>query len=228
MIRPEHHGQTQLGGDHHDSVEETSQLLDTRVLIAPHRIDATFEVGASRTNERQSGDQREPDVIRVFLLDDHEIVRRGVRELLEAADDIEVVGEAATAEEALRTRAGGAARTSPCSTCGCRDGNGIEVCRDLQLADAELRCLMLTSFDDDEALFDAIVAGASGYILKEVRGGRPRRRDPPRRRRRVAARPASHGQGHRAAAQPEAGRRPVGRTDVTTGAADPRRCSPTV
>ena len=105
----------------------------------------------------------------MFLLDDHEIVRRGVRELLESADGIEVVGEASSAEEALR-RVPAARPDVAVLDVRLGDGNGIEVCRDLRAADAELRCLMLTSFDDDEALFDAIVAGASGYILKEVRG----------------------------------------------------------
>jgi DNA-binding NarL/FixJ family response regulator len=109
------------------------------------------------------------DVIRVFLLDDHEIVRRGVRELLESADGIEVVGEASTADEALR-RVPAVRPDVAVLDVRLGDGNGIEVCRDLRAEDAELRCLMLTSFDDDEALFDAIVAGASGYILKEVRG----------------------------------------------------------
>jgi two-component system, NarL family, response regulator DevR len=108
-------------------------------------------------------------VIRVFLLDDHEVVRRGVRELLETADDIEVVGEAATATDAVAR----AVATSPdVAVLDVRlpDGNGIEVCRDLRSLLPDVRCLMLTSFTDDEALFDAIMAGASGYVLKEVRG----------------------------------------------------------
>jgi DNA-binding NarL/FixJ family response regulator len=107
--------------------------------------------------------------ITVFLLDDHEVVRRGVRDLLETAGDIVVVGEAGTAEEALlRVEA-----TSPqVAVLDVRlpDGNGIEVCRELRSRHPELKCLMLTSFDDDEALFDAIMAGAAGYVLKEVRG----------------------------------------------------------
>lgn len=107
--------------------------------------------------------------IRVFLLDDHEIVRRGLRELLEAAGDMEVVGEAGTAEEALRR----VPATSPdVAVLDVRlpDGDGVEVCRELRSRDGELRCLMLTSFADDEALFDAIMAGASGYVLKQIRG----------------------------------------------------------
>jgi len=108
-------------------------------------------------------------VIRVFLVDDHEVVRRGVRELLESADDLEVVGEAGTAAEALQR----VPATSPdVAVLDVRlpDGTGVEVCRDLRSLIPSLRCLMLTSFNDDEALFGAIMAGASGYVLKEVRG----------------------------------------------------------
>lgn len=108
-------------------------------------------------------------VIRVFLLDDHEIVRRGVRELLESADDLEVVGEAGTAAEALHR----VPATSPdVAILDVRlpDGSGIEVCRELRSSMPDLKCLMLTSFNDDEALFDAVMAGAAGYVLKEVRG----------------------------------------------------------
>src|SRR5262245_37902811 len=107
--------------------------------------------------------------IRVFLLDDHEVVRRGVRELLDAEDDIEVVGEAATAEEAL----GRIPATTPdVAILDVRlpDGSGVEVCRDMRSARPELACIMLTSYADDEALFDAIMAGAGGYVLKQVRG----------------------------------------------------------
>jgi DNA-binding NarL/FixJ family response regulator len=107
--------------------------------------------------------------IRVFLLDDHEIVRRGLRELLEAASDMEVVGEAGTAEEALRR----VPATSPdVAVLDVRlpDGDGVEVCRELRSRQGDLQCLMLTSFADDEALFDAIMAGASGYVLKQIRG----------------------------------------------------------
>ena len=105
----------------------------------------------------------------MFLLDDHEVVRRGVRELLESATDLEVVGEAGTVAEALRR----VPATSPhVAILDVRlpDGTGIEVCRDLRSSMPDLKCLMLTSFNDDEALFDAIMAGASGYVLKEVRG----------------------------------------------------------
>src|SRR4051812_39684106 len=108
-------------------------------------------------------------MIRVFLLDDHEIVRRGVRELLEGqGDDIEVVGEAGTAEEAL----GRIPATSPdVAVLDVRlpDGNGVEVCREIRSKHPGVHCLMLTSYSDDEALFDAIVAGADGYVLKQIK-----------------------------------------------------------
>ncbi len=106
---------------------------------------------------------------RLFLLDDHEIVRRGLRELLEGEQDFEIVGEAGTAEEALH-------RIPPTRPdvalldVRLPDGDGIEVCREIRSAHPEIRCLMLTSFADDEALFSAIMAGASGYLLKQVRG----------------------------------------------------------
>jgi two-component system, NarL family, response regulator DevR len=107
--------------------------------------------------------------IRVFLLDDHEVVRRGVRELLESTDDLEVVGEAGTAAEALQ-RIPATGPDVAILDVRLPDGTGIEVCRDLHSLMPDLKCLMLTSFNDDEALFDAIMAGAAGYVLKEVRG----------------------------------------------------------
>jgi DNA-binding NarL/FixJ family response regulator len=107
--------------------------------------------------------------VRVFLLDDHEVVRRGVRELLESEADLEIVGEAGTAEEALRR----ISATHPdVAVLDVRlpDGDGVEVCREIRSAHPETACLMLTSFADDEALFSAIMAGAAGYVLKQVRG----------------------------------------------------------
>jgi len=107
--------------------------------------------------------------IRVFLLDDHEVVRRGLRELLEAEGDVEVVGEAGTAAEAL-------SRIPPTQPdvavldVRLPDGDGVEVCRDVRSRHPEIRCLMLTSFSDDEALFQAIMAGAAGYLLKQIKG----------------------------------------------------------
>lgn len=106
---------------------------------------------------------------RVFLLDDHEVVRRGVRELIEAEDDMVVVGEAGTAEEAI----GRIPATSPnVAVLDVRlpDGDGIEVCREIRSRHPEITCIMLTSFADDEAVYAAIMAGAAGYVLKQVRG----------------------------------------------------------
>ena len=106
---------------------------------------------------------------RVFLLDDHEVVRRGVRELLESEEDLEVVGEAGTAEEAYAR----IPATSPnVAVLDIRlpDGDGIEVCREIRSRHPDIACIMLTSFSDDEAVYAAIMAGASGYLLKQVRG----------------------------------------------------------
>jgi len=107
--------------------------------------------------------------VRVFLLDDHELVRRGIGDLFFPEDDIDVVGEAATAEEAM-ARIPGAHPDVAVLDVRLPDGNGIEVCRDIRSAHPETQCLMLTSFADDEALFDAIMAGAAGYLLKQIRG----------------------------------------------------------
>ncbi|GAA3887077.1 response regulator transcription factor [Streptomyces lacrimifluminis] len=107
--------------------------------------------------------------ITVFLLDDHEVVRRGVRELLSVEDDIEVVGEAGTAAEAL-ARIPATRPDVAVLDVRLPDGSGVEVCREIRSWDAGVKCLMLTSFADDEALFDAIMAGASGYVLKAIRG----------------------------------------------------------
>jgi DNA-binding NarL/FixJ family response regulator len=109
--------------------------------------------------------------IKVFLLDDHEVVRRGVRELLEgdSGGDIEVSGEASTADEALR-RIPAVQPDVAVLDVRLPDGSGVEVCREIRCRHPEVQCLMLTSFADDEALFDAIMAGAAGYVLKQVRG----------------------------------------------------------
>jgi len=107
--------------------------------------------------------------VTVFLLDDHEIVRRGVRELLEAAGGIDVIGEAGSAEVA----AGRVHALDPdVAVLDVRlpDGDGVEVCREIRSLHPRTACLMLTSFADDEALFQAIMAGAAGYVLKQVRG----------------------------------------------------------
>ncbi|MFF7725483.1 response regulator [Streptomyces sp. NPDC008001] len=107
--------------------------------------------------------------VRVFLLDDHEVVRRGIRDLLEAEDDIVVVGEAGTVDHAL---ARGPALRPDVAVLDVRlpDGDGITVCRELRSRMAGLACLMLTSFDDDDALLDAVMAGAAGYVLKQIKG----------------------------------------------------------
>jgi DNA-binding NarL/FixJ family response regulator len=112
---------------------------------------------------------REDGKIRVFLLDDHEIVRRGVHELLSGEGDIEVVGEAGTAADAL-VRIPATRPDVAVLDVRLPDGSGVEVCREVRSADEGVKCLMLTSYADDEALFDAIMAGASGYVLKAIRG----------------------------------------------------------
>ena len=108
-------------------------------------------------------------VVRIFLLDDHEVVRRGVRGLLDAEDDLEVVGEAGTAAEAL-SRIPATRPDVAVLDVQLPDGDGIEVCREVRAGHPEVQCLMLTSHADDEALFAAIMAGAAGYVLKQIRG----------------------------------------------------------
>src|ERR1700684_2551412 len=107
--------------------------------------------------------------IKVFLLDDHEIVRRGVREMLETEPDITVIGEAGTAESAL-ARIPALMPDVAVLDVRLPDGDGVTVCREIRSRHPEIACLMLTSFGDDEALFDAIMAGAAGYVLKQIRG----------------------------------------------------------
>ena len=108
-------------------------------------------------------------MIRVYLLDDHEVVRQGLRALLESAGDIEVVGESGSAQDATHRIP---ALHPHVAVLDARlpDGSGIEVCRSVRATDPSIRALILTSYDDDEALFAAIMAGASGYVLKEVKG----------------------------------------------------------
>ena len=106
--------------------------------------------------------------VRVFLLDDHEIVRRGLRELLESEGDLEVVGEASTVAEALR-RIPAVRPDVAVLDARLPDGSGIDVCRQVRSDDPGIAALVLTSYDDDEALFAAIMAGAAGYVLKQVR-----------------------------------------------------------
>ena len=110
-----------------------------------------------------------PMTIRVFLLDDHEVVRRGIADLLSLESDMEVVGEAGSATDALH-RIPAARPDVAVLDVRLPDGTGIEVCRDARSILPDLQCLMLTSYADDEALFDAIMAGAAGYVLKDIKG----------------------------------------------------------
>ena len=108
-------------------------------------------------------------MIRVYLLDDHEVVRRGLRDMLEREGDIEVVGESGSAVEAqhripaLRPQVAVLDARLP-------DGSGIDVCREIRSVDPTIQALILTSYEDDEALFAAIMAGAAGYVLKQIKG----------------------------------------------------------
>jgi DNA-binding NarL/FixJ family response regulator len=107
--------------------------------------------------------------IRVFLLDDHEVVRQGLRALLESSGDIEVVGESGLATEAA-ARIPALRPDVAVLDARLPDGSGIEVCRTVRAVDPHIKALILTSYDDDEALFAAIMAGAAGYVLKEITG----------------------------------------------------------
>lgn len=106
---------------------------------------------------------------RVFLVDDHEIVRRGVADMLEATGEFEVVGEASTGAEAI-SRVDGCQPDVAVVDLRLPDVDGVEVCREIRSKHPDLACLILTSFADDEALVEAVMAGASGYVLKQIRG----------------------------------------------------------
>jgi DNA-binding NarL/FixJ family response regulator len=108
-------------------------------------------------------------MIRVFLVDDHEVVRRGVAALLDSEDDIEVIGEAGTAESAI-ARIPALKPDVAVLDVRLPDGNGVDVCREVRSKVPGLACLMLTSYTDDEALFNAVMAGAAGYVLKQIHG----------------------------------------------------------
>ncbi|SBS74131.1 Transcriptional regulatory protein DevR (DosR) [uncultured Mycobacterium sp.] len=108
-------------------------------------------------------------MIKVFLVDDHEVVRRGLAELLSSDSELTVVGEAATVAEAV-SRIPAARPDVAVLDIRLPDGSGIDLCRDLLAAHAELRCLILTSFTDEQSMLDAILAGASGYVVKDIRG----------------------------------------------------------
>ena len=108
-------------------------------------------------------------MIRVFLVDDHEVVRRGIADMINAEPDLEVVGEASTARQAV---ARVAATVPDVAVLDVRlpDGSGIDVCRTIRSANPGVQCLMLTAYDDDEASYSAVLAGAAGYVLKDIRG----------------------------------------------------------
>jgi DNA-binding NarL/FixJ family response regulator len=108
-------------------------------------------------------------VITVFLVDDHEVVRRGVAELLEEEDDLSVIGQASSVSEAL-ARVPALRPDVAVLDVRLPDGNGIELCRDLRSKLPELNCLMLTSFTDEQAMMDAVLAGAGGYVIKDIKG----------------------------------------------------------
>ncbi len=108
-------------------------------------------------------------MIRVFLLDDHEVVRRGIADLLTQDGDIEIVGESGSAVEATH-RIPALRPDVAILDARLPDGNGVDVCRDVRAVDPSIHALILTSYDDDEALFSAIMAGAAGYVLKQIRG----------------------------------------------------------
>jgi DNA-binding NarL/FixJ family response regulator len=163
-------------GDAAQSAETAQPSADARQRCKPQMNDiARPPDGAARSRPGHAGEaqpgEAPPGVRRigVFLLDDHEIVRRGVRELLEAEPDIVVVGEAGTAASAL-ARIPALHPDVAILDVRLPDGDGVSVCRDIRSTMPEVACLMLTSFGDDEALFDAIMAGAAGYVLKQIRG----------------------------------------------------------
>ena len=110
-----------------------------------------------------------PAPIKVFLLDDHEVVRRGVASLLDIESDIQIVGEASTARQAL-ARIPALRPDVAVLDVRLPDGNGVAVCREIRSQMPEVACLMLTSFADDDALFDAVMAGAAGFVLKQIHG----------------------------------------------------------
>jgi DNA-binding NarL/FixJ family response regulator len=161
---PEHARRIEVRTEGEHRSEELTEASGTGHL--GHTVNTTSASWAALADPPR---EDRPVPVRVFLLDDHEVVRRGLREILEAEGDLEVVGEAGTAEEAY----GRIPATRPnVAILDVRlpDGDGVEVCREVRSKHPEIACLMLTSFADDEALFSAIMAGAAGYVLKQVRG----------------------------------------------------------
>ncbi|MFF4091748.1 response regulator [Streptomyces nigra] len=157
--------------------------------------------------------------IRVFLLDDHEVVRRGVHDLLDDEPDITVVGEAATVEQAL-IRVPALRPDVAVLDVRLPDGDGVTVCRELRSQMPDLACLMLTSFDDEEALLDSIMAGAAGYVLKQIQGSDLV----------SAVRTVAHGQSlldasatTRLMARLRGGQQPAEETEVLSGLSDRER-----
>ncbi|HEY4455318.1 MAG TPA: response regulator transcription factor [Pseudonocardiaceae bacterium] len=108
-------------------------------------------------------------MLTVFLVDDHEVVRRGVAELIEVEEDLSIIGQAATASEAL-ARVPALQPDVAVLDIRLPDGNGVELCRDLRSRMPDLNCLMLTSYTDEQAMLDAILAGAGGYVIKDIKG----------------------------------------------------------
>jgi DNA-binding NarL/FixJ family response regulator len=148
------------------SVVPTPSSIPTRASAAPQAQSTDTNTAAI-----PEPSTRRPDgaVITVFILDDHEIVRRGLMDLLDAHPQMQVVGEAASVSEALH-RIPAVRPDVAVLDVRLPDGSGVEVCREIRSLVPNTRCLMLTSFDDDDALFAAVMAGASGYVLKEIRG----------------------------------------------------------
>ncbi len=168
------HGELDVGLHHEHGVHEPTQLLGVAhpvVRHGRHRTWASCRKSAREQAVNARGGWRWHNggmTIRVFLLDDHELVREGIRLLLESDDEIEVVGEAATAAEAM-DRIPLAKPDVAILDVRLEGGSGIEVCRDARSMRPELICLMLTSFADDEAIFASVMAGAAGYVLKQIK-----------------------------------------------------------
>jgi two-component system response regulator DevR len=112
---------------------------------------------------------KESAVLRVFLVDDHEVVRRGVGELIDEEPDLQVVGQACSVSQAL-ARVPALRPDVVVLDVRLPDGNGVELCRELRCRMPELNCLMLTSFTDEQAMMDAVLAGAAGYVIKDIKG----------------------------------------------------------
>ncbi len=167
-------GHDHLRADGHHCVALSRHELDGRTPPLLRHADlgtvtAHVRRGSLLRMNESTNAPRDAEPIRVFLLDDHEIVRRGLADLLDNEDDIEVVSEASTGPEALRV----VAKTNPdvaVLDVRLEEGNGIEVCREIRSSNPDVACIILTSFSDDQALIDAAMAGAAGFVLKQVRG----------------------------------------------------------